>query len=146
MIGGATILNSTNLNANCWLWLARKVQLTLFTMLALTYCVASIKKKIWVLSFPIICLYNNLVPIIYIQGIRRKVLGLLKRTCPLLKGTKVRRTLYLSLVKSQLSYAIEFLSPADTKLTTKVKRVSMQRQKLDSKIQPDLITRLYSLQ
>ena len=49
-------LNSTHLNAKCWLWLARKAQLILFTILALRYCVASIKKKIWVLSFPIICL------------------------------------------------------------------------------------------
>ena len=33
-----------------------------------------------------------------------KLLGLLKRTCPLLLNVAVRRTLYLSLVKSQLCY------------------------------------------
>ena len=33
-----------------------------------------------------------------------RMLGLSKRTCPLITDFKVRRTLYLSLVKSQLSY------------------------------------------
>ena len=36
-----------------------------------------------------------------------KLLGLLKRTCPLLTGVSVRRSLYLSLVKSQLCYATQ---------------------------------------
>jgi hypothetical protein len=36
-----------------------------------------------------------------------KMLGLLRRTCPLLTDCDVRRTLYLSLVKSQLCYATE---------------------------------------
>ena len=40
-----------------------------------------------------------------------RILGLLKRTCPLITDVEVRRTLYLSLVKSQLSYAIEVWSP-----------------------------------
>ena len=34
-----------------------------------------------------------------------KLLGLLKRTCPLLNDVSARRSLYLALVKSQLSYA-----------------------------------------
>ena len=34
-----------------------------------------------------------------------KMLGLLRRTCPLLTNTKVRRSLYLSLVKCHLDYA-----------------------------------------
>ncbi|CAB4009616.1 Hypothetical predicted protein [Paramuricea clavata] len=36
-----------------------------------------------------------------------KMLGLLRRTCPLLTDRVARRTLYLSLVKSQLGYATE---------------------------------------
>ena len=36
-----------------------------------------------------------------------KLLGLLKRTCPLLSSVSVRRSLYLSLVKSQLCYATQ---------------------------------------
>ena len=40
-----------------------------------------------------------------------RMLGLLKRTCPLITDVKVRRTLYLSLVKSQLSYATDVWSP-----------------------------------
>ena len=40
-----------------------------------------------------------------------RMLGLLKRTCPLITDVEVRRTLYLSLVKSQLSYATEVWSP-----------------------------------
>ena len=45
-----------------------------------------------------------------------RMLGLLKRTCPLITDFKVRRTLYLSLAKSQLSYATEVWSPANVKL------------------------------
>ena len=41
-----------------------------------------------------------------------KMLGLLRRTCPLLNALDVRRTLYLSLVKSQLCYATEVWSPS----------------------------------
>ena len=40
-----------------------------------------------------------------------RMLGLLKRTCPLITDVEVRRTLYLSLVKSQLSYATGVWSP-----------------------------------
>ena len=43
-----------------------------------------------------------------------KLLGLLKRTCPLLTDVKVRRTLYLSLVKSQVSYATEVIGLQST--------------------------------
>ena len=51
------------------------------------------------------------------------MLGLLKRTCPLITDFKVRRTLYLSLVKSQLSYTKEVWSPANVKLRTILERV-----------------------
>ena len=52
-----------------------------------------------------------------------RMLGLLKRTCPLITDVKVRRTLYLSLVKSQLSYAIDVWSPGSVKLRTILERV-----------------------
>ena len=51
-----------------------------------------------------------------------RMLGLLKRTCPLITDFKVRRTPYLSLVKSQLSYATEVWSPANVKLRTILER------------------------
>ena len=52
-----------------------------------------------------------------------KLLGLLKRTCPFLTDVKVRRTLYLSLVKSQVSYATEVWSPANIHLKSKVEKI-----------------------
>ena len=54
-----------------------------------------------------------------------KMLRLLKRTCPLLRNTTVglRRTLYLSLVRSQLSYATEVWSPITVKLRSRVESV-----------------------
>ena len=52
-----------------------------------------------------------------------RMLGLLKRTCPLITDIKVRRTLYLSLVKSQLSYATVVWSPASVKLRMILERV-----------------------
>ena len=52
-----------------------------------------------------------------------RMLGLLKRICPLITDIKVRRTLYLSLVKSQLPYATVVWSPASVKLRTILERV-----------------------
>ena len=56
-----------------------------------------------------------------------RMLGRLKRTCPLITDVKVRRTLYislsLSLVKSQLSYATDVWSPGSVKLRTILERV-----------------------
>ena len=51
------------------------------------------------------------------------MLGLLKRTCPLLTNPTVRRTLYLTLLRSQLSYATDVWSPHTTKLISKVESV-----------------------
>ena len=58
-----------------------------------------------------------------------KLLGLLKRTCPLLTDTKVRRTLCLSLVKSQLCFATEIWSPAHSSLKAKLERVQQDGSK-----------------
>ena len=52
-----------------------------------------------------------------------KLLGLLKRTCPLLTDVSVRRSLYLSLIKSQLCYATQVWSPAYVTLNAKVEQV-----------------------
>ena len=52
-----------------------------------------------------------------------KLLGLLKRTCPLLTDVSVRRSLYLSLVKSQLCYATQAWSPGYFTLNAKVEQV-----------------------
>ena len=61
-----------------------------------------------------IVLSSNLTWNAHVNGIiskSNKLLGLLKRTCPLLTDTRVRRSLYLSLVKSHLAYGSEIWSP-----------------------------------
>ena len=52
-----------------------------------------------------------------------KLLGLLKRTCPLITDVNVRRTLYLSLARSQLSYATQEWSPNQYSLKAENDRV-----------------------
>ena len=52
-----------------------------------------------------------------------KMLGLLRRTCPLLTNCDARRTLYLSLVKSQLCYATEVWSPSQSTYKTNLERI-----------------------
>ena len=53
----------------------------------------------------------------------KKLLGLLKRTCPLLTDVSVRQTLYLSLVKSQLCFGTQVWSPSQHYLKAKIERV-----------------------
>ncbi|CAB4025730.1 Hypothetical predicted protein [Paramuricea clavata] len=55
-----------------------------------------------------------------------RMLGLLKRTCPLLTQVHVRRTLYFSLVKLQVCYASEVWSPHQSNL--KIKLGQIQRR------------------
>ena len=52
-----------------------------------------------------------------------RMLGQLKRTCPLLTSSSVRRTLYLTHVRSQLCYASEVWSPNTVKLSKRVESV-----------------------
>jgi hypothetical protein len=62
----------------------------------------------------------------HIQRISAKanrMLGLLKRTCPLLTQVHVRRTLYLALVKSQVFYASEVWSPHQSNLKIKLEQI-----------------------
>ena len=58
-----------------------------------------------------------------IIGKANRMLGLLKRTCPLLTSNSVRRTLYLTHVRSQLCYASEVWSPNTVKLSKRVESV-----------------------
>ena len=51
------------------------------------------------------------------------LLGLLKRTCPQLTNVAVRRTLYLSLVKSQLCFGTQVWSPSHSYLQGRIERV-----------------------
>ena len=77
-----------------------------------------------------------------------KLLGLLKRTCPLLSSVSVRRSLYLSLVKSQLFYATQVWSPAYVTLNAKVEQVQrrasrwMLRTRKDESSYKDRLTLL----
>ena len=59
--------------------------------------------------------------VISVAAKANKLLGLLKRTCPLLTDVSVRRTLYLSLVKSQLCFGTK--SPSQGYLKAKIERV-----------------------
>ena len=52
-----------------------------------------------------------------------KLLGLLRRTCPMTTDVKVRRSLYLAQVKSQMSYTTEVWSPSYSTLKQKAERV-----------------------
>ena len=57
--------------------------------------------------------------IIKIGSKANKMLGLLRRTCPLLTNCDARRTLYISLVKSQVFYATEVWSPSQSTYKTR---------------------------
>ena len=57
-----------------------------------------------------------------------KLLGLLKRACPLLTVVSIRRSLYLSLLKSQLCYATQVWSPAYVTLNAKLEQVQRDVQ------------------
>ena len=52
-----------------------------------------------------------------------KLLGLFRRTRLMLTDVKVRRSLYLALVKSQMSHATEVWSPSHSTLKQKAERV-----------------------
>ena len=59
-----------------------------------------------------------------------KMLGILKRTCTSITDITIRRTLYLSLVKSQLLYASEVWSPVNNvKLAKRVEKVQRRATK-----------------
>ena len=61
--------------------------------------------------------------VLIVSAKANKLLGLLRRTCPMLTDVKVRRSLYLALVKSQMSYATEVWSPSHSTLKQKAERV-----------------------
>jgi hypothetical protein len=66
---------------------------------------------------------DNLLCNTHIQMITakaNKMLGLRKRTCPLLTEAKIWRSLYLSLVKSKLCYDTEIWSPSNVALKVKI--------------------------
>ena len=65
----------------------------------------------------------TLIPRNVIAAKGNKMLGMLKRTCPLLTDTTVRRTLYFAVVKSQLSYATEVWSLPTIKMRSKAESV-----------------------
>ncbi|CAB3993141.1 Hypothetical predicted protein [Paramuricea clavata] len=51
------------------------------------------------------------------------LLGLLKRTCISIIDSSVRKTLYLTLVRSKLSYATDVWSPASSLLKQKAEKI-----------------------
>ena len=61
--------------------------------------------------------------VLMVSARANKLLGLFPRTCPMLTDVKVRRSLYLALVKSQMSYATGVWSPSHSTLKQKAERV-----------------------
>ena len=61
--------------------------------------------------------------VLMVSAKANKLHGLLRRTCPMLTDVKVRRFLYLALVKSQMSYATEVWSSSHSTLKQKAERV-----------------------
>ena len=75
------------------------------------------------------------------------MLGVLRRTCPLIKNTRVRRSLYLSLVKCHLNYATELWSPSQISLKRKIESVQrrvtrwiLQQRKREQSYKDRLVT------
>jgi hypothetical protein len=68
------------------------------------------------------------------------MLGLLRRTYPLLTVCNIRRILYLSLVKSQLCYAAEVWSPSQYNNKTLLERVQRRATRwiLQTRDRPDI--------
>ena len=69
--------------------------------------------------------------VLMVSARANKLLGLLRRTFPMLTDVKVRRSLYLALVKSLMSYATEVWSPSHSTLKQKAER-SEKSYTLDS--------------
>ena len=69
-----------------------------------------------------------------------KLLELLKRTCPVLNDVSARRSLYLALMKSQLSYATQFCSPDKIALKTQIERVQRSATRWILKQRVDVIS------
>ena len=62
--------------------------------------------------------------VLVVSARANKLFGPLHRTCPMLTDVRlVRRSLYLALVKSQMSYATEVWSPSHLTLKQKAERV-----------------------
>ena len=78
-------------------------------------------------------LHKNISHIHTITAKANKLLGLLKRTFPLLYGVSVWRSLYLSLVKSQLLYTTQVWSPAYVTLNAKVEQRRASRWMLHTR-------------
>ena len=78
-----------------------------------------------------------------------KLLSLLKRTCPLLTGVSIRRSLYMSLVKPQVCFTTQVWSAAYITLNAKVEPVQRRasrwilrtrRRETADKERPTLLT------
>ena len=61
--------------------------------------------------------------VLMVTAKENKILGLFRRPCPMLTDVKVRRSLYLVLVRSQMSYATEVWSPSHPTLKQKAERI-----------------------
>ena len=72
--------------------------------------------------------------VLMVSAKANKLLCLLCRTCPMQTDVKVGRSLYLALVKSQMSYATEVWSPSLSTLKQKAERVPRRATRWISQI------------
>ena len=68
-----------------------------------------------------------------------KLLGLLKRSCPMLTKFTVRRSLYLAIVKPHPCYATEVWSPAQKSLKLKIEQVQRRATRCILSLKPGQI-------
>ena len=85
----------------------------------------------WTDSYTVLCwVRNNKSRKPYVQHRVNKQLGVLKRTCYSLTDINIRRTLFLSLVKSKLSYASQIWSPTHNRqLSERIEQVQRRATK-----------------
>ena len=81
-----------------------------------------LKRRTLESSSPALFLGSNILMLLCQKRISYLVFSL-KRTCPLLLNVAVRRTLCLSLVKSQLCFGTQVWSPSHSYLKGKIERV-----------------------
>ena len=114
-----TVYNLTHLNVKFSQLQERKIPVDFHTSWPVMLCCEEVR-------YSGITITYNLKWYSHIRGIRsaaNKHLGLPKRTCYDLPDTRVRRALYLSLVKSQLSYGSQVWSPDSATLKKRIEGV-----------------------
>ena len=120
------MLTSTSLSAKSWQYLAEKAWLNQSTISAQqNWCVWIVEVDLGVTWVTSKLSWNQHITLTISKA--NKMLRVLRRTCPLLMNRNARRTLYLSLVKSQMCYATEIWSPSQSTFKINIERIQTDR-------------------